>query len=153
MSEKGLFVGLIPDGGRRAVDNELQRFFESYDRGGEVVGDVLKLMVRDERVRIFTAWGLSDDNAQKRSALEIDILNRIFTKFLKRLRCDLATPEYEQVGVVHMGNRDLLDKQVMDLVDEVTTLTVKRRDKIFGLCLAYGSEDEMLRAEKISRER
>lgn len=144
---KDLFVALIPDGGRRAVGHDVGRYSESYERGAEVVGDILKACVADSRVKIFTAWGLSDDNALKRSAIERGILNRTFHSYLARLRHDLTTEVYRDVKVVHMGNPNLLDPEVYDRIVDITEFTKdRRREKIFGLCLGYGSHDEEDRA-------
>lgn len=145
MEPAGLFVGLIPDGGRRAVDHDVDRYPESYERGAEVVGDVLKAVIQDDRVRIFTAWGLSDENAQKRPQAEIEILNQIFITFIDRLRRDVESL-YCNVKVVHMGNENFLDATVQERVRDVVAYTADRKEKIFGMCLGYGAHEEMDRA-------
>src|SRR3989344_3076864 len=146
---EGLFIGCVPDGGRRAVNYNPTQYFESYERGGNVVGDMLKICIRDQRVRIFSAWGLSDENAVKRSRSELTILNRIFHKFLVQLQSDLETDAYKDVKVVHMGNPEFLDPRIQKIIDEITLGTRDRQKKIFGLCLGYGSGDEMQRAAEL----
>ena len=150
---KELFVGLIPDGGRRAVNNDPFRYEESYQRGAKVVGDMLKLCVQDARVKIFAAWGLSDDNALRRPGMQLDILNNIFVQYLQKLRKDLQEPDYENVKVVHLGNAEFLTPQVNDLIADIVRFTNDRSEKIFGLCLGHGAEDEMERAADRRGER
>lgn len=146
------FAALIPDGGRRAVNNDLKQYFDSYKKGADIVGDVLKLCVLDPRIKIFAAWGLSDDNASKRSPDEIDILNTVFLEYLEKLRRDVEEdPAYQQVKVVHMGNADLLRADVQARIRDVSIFTNNRTEKIFGLCLAYGSDDEMDRALEVKQ--
>lgn len=140
------FVGLIPDGGRRAAGKDLARYAEKYGRGAEVVGDTLKACVKDSRIRVFAAWGLSDDNASKRSPAELDILNGIFREYLDKLRADLETPDYEQVKVVHLGDEECLDPSVLSRIHDVTSFSARRTEKVFGLCLGYGAHNEMDRA-------
>lgn len=146
------FVGLIPDGGRRAAGKDLSRYAESYNRGAEIVGDTLKACVRDSRIKIFTAWGLSDDNASKRTPEELEILNAIFIDYLERLRCDLETEEYAGVKVVHMGDEACLHPEIVERIRAIADCTAGRKEKIFGLCLGYGAHNEMDRAVKQSHE-
>jgi undecaprenyl diphosphate synthase len=140
------FVALIPDGGRRAVDGDPMRYGESYERGAEVVSDILKACVQDNRIKIFAAWGLSDDNAQKRSFAERTILNGIFRKYLDRLRSDVDTEPYSGVKVVHLGNNKFLHPSVNEKISDIADHTKERKEKIFAMCLGYGSHDEMNRA-------
>lgn len=145
-SEK-LFVSLIPDGGRRAVANDMTLFKQSYERGAEVVGDILKACVQDARVGIFAAWGLSDDNATKRSRFEVNVLSEIFLDYLRRLRGDLETDAYKAVKVVHMGDPRFIREDVAKSILEITTFTADRAGELlFGLGLGYGAHDEMDRA-------
>lgn len=146
-----LFVALIPDGGRRAVGGDIARYAESYEHGAEVVADILKLCVADSRVKIFAAWGLSDDNAQRRTSMEREILNQVFCAYLTKLRRDVDTPPYQGVQVVHMGNPTFLHPDVYEQINDLTEHTKGRTEKAFGLCLGYGSHDEMQRAVVRSR--
>lgn len=140
------FVALIPDGGRRAVKNDKTKFKQSYERGAEVIGDILKACVKDSRIRIFAAWGLSDDNAKKRSKMERMILNGLFHTYLDKLSADLETPDFDAVKVVHVGSAEFLDASVHDHVQEVVDQTIDRSEKIFALCLGHGGNEEIDRA-------
>ena len=79
-SQNGIFAALIPDGSRRAVSYDTAQYSSSYERSAEVITDILKVCMQDQRVRIFAAWGLSDDNAQKRSSAERTLLNALFSR-------------------------------------------------------------------------
>ncbi|TSC80350.1 MAG: hypothetical protein G01um101425_4 [Candidatus Peregrinibacteria bacterium Gr01-1014_25] len=146
MAAKNLFVGFIPDGNRRAVQHDVSRYLDSYERGADVVGDMLKLCIRDERVKIFAVWGMSLDNATKRSPEEVVILQSVFAAYLTKLRSDLNTDPYRDVKVVHLGNARVLSPEVEGLLDDVTRFTRERTGKIFGLCLGYDAKDEWERA-------
>lgn len=152
LEKQGLFVGLIPDGNRRAVDNNPDQYLQAYSKGADVVGDALKWCVHDERVRIFAAWGLSDDNVRNRSGLEQEILSAVFTRYLDSLRKDLAEAPYDVVRVVHMGDSSLLHEEVVERLHDITHFSRQRTEKIFALCLGYGSRDELLRATALLSE-
>lgn len=146
MEKNGLFIGLIPDGNRRAVGNDVSRYAEAYRKGAESVSAMLKSVIHDERVRIFTAWGLSDDNILKRNPLELTILNTLICEYLEQLDSDMQTEEYAGVRVVHLGNERLLHHDVRDRLDTVVARTRGRQEKIFGMCLGYGGAEELERA-------
>lgn len=146
MEHPGLFIGLIPDGNRRAVDNEATRFDEAYRKGAEAVSAMLKSVVQDSRVHIFTAWGLSDDNVKKRTAFELDILNGLFCDYLEQLDRDVQTPAYGNVRVLHIGDDELLKEDVLERLQTVVDRTRDRQEKIFGICLAHGGAEEIERA-------
>ena len=152
MQKTGLFIGLIPDGNRRAVGNDVSRYAEAYRNGAESVSAMLKSVVQDERVRIFTAWGLSDDNIRKRNPFELEILNGLIAEYLEQLDRDMQTPEYEGVRVVHLGNERLLQDDVRDRLDTVVARTRERQEKIFGMCLGYGGAEELERASNRKSE-
>lgn len=143
---EGRFVALIPDGGRRAVNNDKTKFKESYERGADVIGDILKACVNDSRIKVFAAWGLSDDNATRRSTAELMILNQLFHTYLNRLSNDLETEDFNTVRVVHVGDSENLHPKVHRHVMEVVDQTKDRTDKIFALCLGHGGVEEMHRA-------
>lgn len=146
MESRGLFIGLIPDGNRRAVQNNPLRYAEAYRSGAESVSAMLKSVVHDSRVRVFTAWGLSDDNIRKRSPIELDILNTLICEYLEQLDSDMQTDEYAGVRVLHMGDDRLLRQDVRDRLDTVVTRTRARQEKVFGMCLGYGGAEELERA-------
>lgn len=146
MEKKGLFVGLIPDGNRRWVNNNPLLYRDAYHEGAESVSRMLKSIVRDDRVKIFSAWGLSDDNVRRRSEAELDILNGLFCEYLDKLRADLQTPDYEMVRLVHLGDRQLLQRPVLDRLDRLSKMTKARTEKIFAVCLAQGGREELERA-------
>lgn len=146
METRGLFLGLIPDGNRRAVGNDVTRYGEAYRRGAEAVSAMLRSVVQDERVRIFTAWGLSDDNIRKRSPFELGILNTLIREYLEQLDADMRTDAFADVRVVHLGDPRLLAPAVRESLDAVVETTRGRTGKIFGMCLGYGGAEELDRA-------
>ena len=149
-SQNGIFAALIPDGSRRAVSYDTAQYSSSYERSAEVITDILKVCMQDQRVRIFAAWGLSDDNAQKRSSAERTLLNALFSRYLVKLRADVDCNPYANLKVVHMGNEEYLEKKVQQQLRDIAQHTHERTGKIFGLCLGYGSHDEMQRAVQSS---
>lgn len=147
-----LFVGLIPDGHRRKVAYDPSRYFDVYKQGAEIMGDILRLCIEDQRVGIFAVWGSSEENIRKRPELEQDVLNAVFHHYLNRLETTIGEKAYCGVQVVHLGNPEFVDPSVYERVTHIARQTRERNEKTFALCLGYGSHDEMRRAVQLSHD-
>lgn len=136
-------IAIIPDGNRRWAKGKGLDEIEGHRVGGSY--DKLKALLDETQkigVKYFTIWVFSTEN-WKRSQRELDSLFEIIGNILSKIEKDLVN---EQVKFRHIGRKDRLPKNLVEVVEHLEELT-KSFDKFnFQLCLDYGGRDEIVRA-------
>lgn len=142
---EGLFTVLTPDGDRRSVNYDPKRYPEAYQRGAENVAGYFQEMIAHPSVYIAVAWGTSDKNIAGREQFEIDAINTAVISFIRQILARKNTT-YSGTKWVHLGNKTLLSQELNVALDELSDATRSGVEKVCGLCLGYGSDDEIDRA-------
>lgn len=136
-------VALVMDGNRRWAR---ARGF-SPTKGHEVSARSLKEAVsasRDFGIHTFTLWGFSTEN-WNRPHREIKKIMLIVKKVVQESRKEAK--KYD-IRFVHLGRKDRLPKDLIDLIEKVEKETIDNKSHILSIALDYGGRDEIVRATK-----
>lgn len=136
-------LGIVPDGNRRwAREKNLPDFFghkEGYKRIQELIQEA-----KDIGIQYVSVWAFSTENWKRKDDEKAELLSLI-AKGLQSLH---ETVLEKKSRFVHLGRKDRLGKELLELV---TTLEEETKEYTsFTLCVAidYGGEDEILRASE-----
>lgn len=136
-------IALLPDGDRRWARAEGLPATEGHKAGYQAIQKVIRAS-RDLGVHTFTIWGFSTENWERAENERENIMN------LVRLMVKELGEEADREGVrfYHLGRKDRLSKDVVDLLTELEERT-KHNDKfVINAAIDYGGRDEILRAVK-----
>lgn len=156
-AEKGLFVGLIPDGNRRWEKQNHQVPGMGHREGAERVKEIISAFRDNAYTNILAVWGLSCKNLDERDASEQELLFLLMEEFLTDLRDNwMDKEENKQVRLAHLGRTDRMaehayGKQVVHVLDDIATHTRDRTGKAVAFCLDYDAKDERTRAKNLWR--
>ncbi|MDD6211957.1 MAG: isoprenyl transferase [Clostridiales bacterium] len=92
-------------------------------------------------ISYFTIYGFSTEN-WKRSAEEVDALMQLFRFYIGRLK---KVAMDNNVRVKMIGDRSRFDKDLIDGLNMLETVTAENTGMTFILALNYGSRDEITR--------
>ncbi len=141
MVNKGLHIGVIPDGNRRyAVKNGEIKWKGHFD-GTRKMRDFLNWCLGYPYIKTVSIFALSTENL-KRKKEELKYLWQIYKDELKRVLEDPVI-EKEQVNVRVLGDSSLWSEDVKDLANKVTDKTKKYTKRVLNILLAYGSHFEI----------
>ena len=99
---------------------------------------------RDWGVHTLTLWGFSTENWD-RSPDEIAKIMRLLKKIAKDL---LKDAEKEGIKFVHLGRKDRISKDLVDLFTKLEEETKNNKKYVLNLAIDYGGRDEIVRATK-----
>jgi undecaprenyl diphosphate synthase len=140
-------VAIIPDGNRRwAKEKGLSRaegHLQGYTRAKEIIS-----FAHDAGIHVVTIWAFSTEN-WKRTEDEVSELLVLIKKGLSELHTEAIE---KKTRVVHIGRRDRLGKDIIDLIDETEMKTKEYDSRCLCIAIDYGGEDELARAENLMRE-
>lgn len=140
-------VVIIPDGNRRwAKNNNLPPLFgheKGYERANELIS-----FSKENGIKYLTLWAFSTEN-WNRSESEVKDLLRLIEKGLKELKVKV---EKEDARFIHIGRKDRLGENVLDLIDGLEKSTKDKNSFTLILAIDYGGEDEVRRAEELLKE-
>jgi undecaprenyl diphosphate synthase len=145
---ENLHVAIVMDGnGRWANERALARL-KGHAKGADRVRHIVRASL-DMNVTHLTLFAFSTEN-WKRSESEVVGLMGLFKKFMKSEAKKLLI---NGVKVRFIGNRSMLDKSLIKLMDELETLTIENDNLHLTIALNYGGRDEIVRAiKKISEK-
>ena len=137
-------IAIIPNGNRTWAKRQGLPITEGHNAGVEVLIKFARIM-RKWGIHTATVWGSSTDNIIKRDPREIKNLFRLLGYVLQTC----AQEAHEDCArLVHLGNKDLLPKEILKLI-KVWEEKTKTNDKhVINVAFAYGGHDEILRAMK-----
>ena len=135
-------VGIIMDGNRRwAKRNKLKSVLNGHEMGTRRLIDACK-WCKKYGIKYITVYAFSTEN-WNRSDYEVKGLFELMAKFF---RDEIDNCISEGINIVVSGNRSMLDKKVVSLIENVEEDTSKC-DKVFlNIGISYGGRDELLRA-------
>lgn len=145
MGNRGLHLGIIPDGSRRwARKNRI----DNYDgtQSGETTDKIVRhIFEKHPEVTELSLWALSTENLG-RSEKDKEL---VYTLLLKKIRDLLMYTGFNnkaiKVNVVGSAWEEL-PRNVRDMAREVVSKTNKNKGPILNLCIGYGGRQEILDA-------
>ncbi len=136
-------VAIIMDGnGRWAQKRGRPRLF-GHQAGAKRVREIVRACP-GLGVRYLTIFAFSTEN-WKRTQAEVSGLMTLFRRYIQREAQALLG---EGVRVRFIGDRNRLDAKLVDLMDELETLTAGNDSVNLTIALNYGGRDEVARATK-----
>ena len=141
-------VALIPDGNRRWAKKHFLPSRIGHEKGYMRVREFVAF-ARNLGIAYVTLWVFSTEN-WKRETSEISDLMDLIKIGLEKIHEDAKK---EKTRVVHLGRRDRLDKELLQLIEKVEEETKAYTGFCLCIALDYGGEDELIRAgEKLKEE-
>ncbi len=136
-------VAMILDGNRRWARSRGLHPWEGHYAGHEAVNKLAR-SARQLGVHTFTVWAFSTEN-WARPEEEIEAIMNIFRKALMQAKKDALA---EKVRLVHIGRKDRLPADIVDLITDAEEATKNFSHNTFNFAVDYGGHDEVLRAVK-----
>jgi undecaprenyl diphosphate synthase len=141
-------VAIIMDGnGRWAESRGLPRS-AGHHRGVEAVRRTVRAAM-ELGVQYLTIFSFSSEN-WSRPAAEIDDLMGLMKRFIRR---DLAELHQNGVHINVIGERDRVDPELLELIDDAVALTSDNSALNLVIAFNYGSRAEIARAARRLAER
>lgn len=131
---------IIPDGNGRWAKQHGKFTFEGHKKGAEVLKKILNEL-HQLPVEYVTVWGFSADN-WKRNSEEVSGLMKIFKQYLKRELKELLK---DRKKFIHLGRRDRLPKDIVELIETSEKNTKEGDNGYFCLALDFSGEDQEIR--------
>jgi undecaprenyl diphosphate synthase len=135
-------IAIIPDGNRRWAKERGLFTIEGHKRGFENLVQ-LSRAARKLGVRYLTIWAFSTEN-WNRAEEEVSYLMKL-AGALKSYEKDL---HQDRVRFRHLGRKDRLPTQVLDLITRFEEATKDYDSYFLNVAFDYGGQDEILRAIK-----
>lgn len=138
-------VAIIPDGNRRWASAHGKSAMEGHRAGTEAFR-AIALHAADRGVKYLSAWGLSLENARRRSLKEVAGLMNIFRKEFHLLKSsdDIHS---RQVRITVIGRwREKFPRLVIREIEEALEATAHHNKYFLNFFLAYNGTDEMVQA-------
>ena len=142
LNTKPLHVGLIPDGNRRWAKREGVNYITAYNRGYEVLKEILELLL-ETGVKYVSVYVMSRDNCLKRSRLELSILEALAIRGFRELRAD-SKIRSKNIGVSVLGDLGLLSRSVREEAERtISELNPEGSTAVLYLAICYGGRWEV----------
>lgn len=136
-------VVIIPDGNRRWAKE--QGWFPWIGHRKAMQEDKINQIFdecRDLEISYLSFWGFSTENWD-RDQREIDEIFKIMRKSLKSW---IKKFQKENIRFRHIGRKDRLPKDLVDLMEDFAYKTKDNTAFNFSLCLDYNGRDDIVRA-------
>ncbi len=146
---KTLHVGIILDGNRRFAKKIAKKPWEGHDCGAKILEKLFDWL-KELNIREVTLYCLSTENL-KRAEDEVSFLMKLFRKELLKLKEDKRL-EKEKIKIRFIGKKELLDKELQNLMNEIEEKTKPNENYFINFALAYGGRLEILEAIKKLKE-
>ena len=144
--EKGIHIGLIPDGNRRLAKKGKMDVWEGHLLGAKKTKDFLGWCLEYPQIKRVSIYALSTENL-KRPQEEVDELWKIFTEELRNIPKDPMIKE-KGVKIRIFGDTNSWRPDLKDAAKEVVKSTKSYSKHILNIMLAYGSKLELNNAVK-----
>lgn len=135
-------VAMILDGNRRWARARGLQPWMGHKAGYEAIRDTARA-ARQLGVHTFTVWAFSTENWE-RPEVEINEIMGLVRRALGEMEKELHD---EKVRLVHLGRKDRLPKDVVEIMTRLEKETKKHNGShVFNIALDYGGRDEIIRA-------
>lgn len=135
-------LAFICDGNRRWARNRGLPTLLGHKEGVEAIKRVVKRGA-ELKIENLTFFCFSTENFN-RSKEEVDYLFDLF-RDLTKLKQDFVKDGYR---FHHTGDRSLLEKDILDIIDEMEKATANGKTGTINIALAYGGRNDIVNATK-----
>lgn len=135
-------LAFICDGNRRWARNRGLPTLLGHKEGVEAIKRVVRRGA-ELKIENLTFFCFSTENFD-RSKEEVDYLFDLF-RDLTKLKKDFINDGYR---FHHTGDRSMLDKDILDIIDEMEKDTAKGKTGTINIALAYGGRNDIINATK-----
>jgi tritrans,polycis-undecaprenyl-diphosphate synthase [geranylgeranyl-diphosphate specific] len=142
---KNLHMGIILDGNRRFAKKLMAKPWNGHEEGAKRVEELLD-WCKELDIRQLTLYCFSLENF-KRTKEEVDFLMKLFKKEFERLDKDERV-EKNQVKIRFFGQKELLDKELQELMSKIEEKTKGYNNYRLNFAIAYGGRQEIISAIK-----
>lgn len=138
-------IGFILDGNRRYAKENNVSYEYAYQKAADVVTDLVKWLLVEDKANVLSVYALSLDNVTKRSTIDLEPIYTVQTKaykqwFESKLMLD------NSIKVQFVGETQLLPKEYkracLDLEEQTKNCTKKK----FYVLVAYSGQLETIKA-------
>lgn len=143
MENRGLptHLGIIMDGNGRWAKKKGMPRSAGHAAGAAVFKTITRYCSRIG-IRYLTIYAFSTEN-WKRPHDEVFTLIRLFKQYLKDALTNFLD---ENIQVHFIGDTSVFDRQLQDLISEITEVSKNRTGMVLNIALNYGGRFEILRA-------
>ncbi len=141
-------ICIIPDGNGRWAKKNNKPVTEGHRKGLIVAEKIIRELSQIQEIKIVTLWGFSSDN-WKRDAKEISGLMHIFVYVLKKVLREFNESNRK---FVHLGRKDRLPKNLVDLIQKAEEETKNNTGQILAIAIDFSGEDQIIRMIQKARE-
>ncbi len=129
------------DGNRRWARKHNLPIAAGHQQGTKTLEQICR-DVRDLGIKYLTLYAFSTENWQ-REPEEVGSLMKILRQYLQN---DLQEIQKENVRIIFIGERQMLDKDIIDSMRRIEKQTETNSDMTLCLAISYGSRQEILNA-------
>jgi len=138
-------IAIVPDGNRRWAKQKRLAPWRGHLVGAEKTKELLRTAL-DLGIYCLSFWGGSYENLTKRSKIEINVLFKIYQRYLHQL-AKAKEIHQNQVKVNVIGRwSEILPAKAKQSVEEVIQATQNYNQRFLNFFIAYNGTDEMLAA-------
>ena len=136
-------VAIILDGNRRWARKHKLPKLEGHRRGFENIRK-LTSYIFSRGVKYLSVFAFSTENF-KRTQDEVKYLMDMFVKEFKK---EYVSLHKDNIKVIFSGRKSGLRSDVLDAMEEISSLTKDNTGGVFNICLNYGGHAEIVDATK-----
>ena len=136
---------MILDGNRRFAKKLMKQPWKGHESGAETLEKFLS-WCEELKIKQLTLYCFSLENF-KRDKEEVDFLMKLFKKWFGKLEKDKRIRE-KKIKIRFIGQKDLLDKELQELMNRIEKKTEKYNNYIINFAVAYGGRQEIVSAIK-----
>lgn len=142
-------LAIIVDGnGRWAKKRGLIRS-EGHKAGAKNLEKLILYISRNKLANYLSLYVFSTENFA-RDEKEVNYLMELFLKWFKTVKDKYSK---ENIKVLFSGNRDLLNREIVDAIKKLEENTKNNTGLVVNFCLSYGGREEITTmAKKISQK-
>jgi tritrans,polycis-undecaprenyl-diphosphate synthase [geranylgeranyl-diphosphate specific] len=138
-------LAIIPDGNRRYASKNGLRLAEAYKAGFSRAEELLEWVAEAKTIKTVTMYSLSLENFLRRSALEKQVLFRLFSEHFRRIPEDERISKYG-IRINVIGKRELLPGKVRTAISEAERSTAHNSKRLLNVALCYSGREEIVDA-------
>ena len=136
-------VAIILDGNRRWARKHKLPKLEGHRRGFENIRKLTKYIF-SRGVKYLSVFAFSTENF-KRTQDEVKYLMDMFVREFKK---EYVSLHKDNIKVIFSGRKSGLRSDVLDAMEEISSLTKDNTGGVFNICLNYGGHAEIVDATK-----
>ncbi|MEK6906614.1 MAG: polyprenyl diphosphate synthase [Nanoarchaeota archaeon] len=140
-----MHLGIILDGNRRFSKRLMKEPWKGHEHGAEKLKKLID-WCPDFNIKELTLYCFSLENFN-RPKKEFEYLMDLFKKELLDLKNNSQLDE-KKIRVRFIGKRELLDKELQNLMSEIEEKTKSYNNFVVNFAIAYGGRQEIVEAVK-----